>query len=103
MNCKKMRGKTYLSLANTKLNTVTRSSTPVLISTPLKLHERKKKKSRVFKATQFTHHLPVETVREQQGLRPTDGMGGKEGGGESKGGGERREKRMEEESVMRGR
>lgn len=41
---KKMRGETYLSLANTELNTVTRSSSPVLTSTPLKLREWKKRR-----------------------------------------------------------
>lgn len=81
-----MRGETYLSLANTELNTVTRSSSPVLTSTPLKLREwkkKKKKKSRVFKATQFTHCLAP-------GERTT---GFTAGGEERRGGGEKEERR----------
>lgn len=98
-----MRGETYLSLANTELNTVTRSSSPVLTSTPLKLREWKKRRRKSHGyLKQHNLHIASLPVREQEGLR----LAGRRGRGEKE---ERRRRRRVwrggedgEEKVRRG-
>lgn len=83
-----MRGETYLSLANTELNTVTRSSSRVLTSTPLKLREWKKRRRKSHGYLK-PHNLHIASlpVTEQRGIRLT----GRRGGGEKE---ERRRRRV---------